>query len=75
MIKEIAKKENILSIENELELTLISDFLTIEKTHQNNLFRQGVRIDSGKSRIKRNGCIERDLSFWEITTTNLINQS
>ena len=75
LIKDIAKKENILSIENELELTLISDFLTIEKTHQNNLFRQDVRIDSGKSRIKRNGCIERDLSFWEITTTNLINQS
>ena len=74
LIKEIAKKENILSIENELELTLISDFLAIEKTYQNNLFREDVRLDSGNSRIKRNGCIERDLSFWEITTTNLINQ-
>jgi hypothetical protein len=75
LIKEIAIKDNILSIKKELELALINDFLTIEKTHQNNLFRQDIGIDSGKSRIKRNGCIERDLSFWEITTTNLINQS
>ena len=74
LIKEIAKKENILSMENELKLTLISDFLAIEKTYQNNLFREDVRLYSGNARIKRNGCIERDLSFWEITTTNLINQ-
>jgi hypothetical protein len=74
LIKEVARKENILSIQNEFELTLISDFLAVEKTYQNNLFRQDVRLNSGNSRIKRNGCIERNLSFWKITTTNLINQ-
>ena len=73
LIKKVARKDNILSIKNEFELTLIGDFLAIEKTYQNSLFRQDVKLNSGKSR-KRNGCIERDLSFWKITTTNLINQ-
>ena len=73
LIKEVARKDNILSIKNEFELTLIGDFLAIEKTYQNKLFRQDVKLNSGKSR-RRNGCIERDLSFWKITTTNLINQ-
>ena len=74
LIKEVARKDNILSIKNEFELTLISDFLEIEKTYQNRLFRKDIKLNSGNSRVKRNGCIERDLSFWKITTTNLINQ-
>ena len=73
LIKEVARKDNILSIKNEFELTLIGDFLAIEKMYQNKLFRKDVKLNSGKSR-RRNGCIERDLSFWKITTTNLINQ-
>ena len=74
LIKEVARKDNILSIKNEFELTLISDFLEIEKTYQNNLFRQNVRLNSGNTKIEKKRCIERDLSFWKITTTNLINQ-
>jgi len=74
LIKEVARKDNILSIKNEFELTLISDFLEIEKTYQNNLFRQNVRLNSGNTKIEKKRCIERDLSFWKINTTNLINQ-
>ena len=74
LIEKVAKKNNILSIKNEFELTLISDFLEIEKTYQNKLFRKDIKLNSVNSRVKRYGCIERDLSFWKITTKNLINQ-
>ena len=74
LIEKVAKKNNILSIKNEFELTLISDFLEIEKTYQNKLFRKDIKLNSGNSRVKRNGCIERDSYLWKVTTTNLINQ-
>ena len=74
LIEEVARKDNILSIKNEFELTLISDFLEIEKTYQNKLFRKDIKLNSGNSRVKRNGCIERDSYLWKVTTTNLINQ-
>ena len=74
LVKEIAIKDDISSIKNKLEHMLINDFLTIEKIYQNNLFRKGIALNSGNSRVKRNSCIQRNLSFWKITTTNLINQ-
>ena len=74
LVKEIAIKDDISSLKNKLEHMLINDFLTIEKIYQNNLFRKGIGVNSGNSRVKRNSCIQRNLSFWKITTTNLINQ-
>lgn len=74
LIKEIAIKDNILSIKKELELALIKDFLTIEKIYQNNLFGKVVSLNSGDFRIKRNACIKGESNLWRVTTLNLKNQ-
>lgn len=74
LIKEIAIKDNILSIKKELELALIKDFLTIEKIYQNNLFGKVVSLNSGDFRIKRNACIKGESNLWKVTTLNLKNQ-
>ena len=68
MIENISKKQDSLII-NEIEKTLIRYFLLIEKINQNNLFRENLLPDSGNRKIKRNGCINRDLNLWEVSTT------
>ena len=73
LIKEIAIKDNILSIKKELELALINDFLTIEKIYQNNLFGKVVSLNSGDFRVKRNACIKGESNLWKVTTLNLKN--
>ncbi len=72
MIENIAKKQDLLII-NEIERTLIRDFLIIEKINQNNLFRENFLPDSGNRKIKRNGCIDRDLSLWKVSTAAFTN--
>ena len=72
MIENISKKQNFLII-NEIERTLIRDFLIIEKINQNNLFRENFLPDSGNRKIKRNGCIDRDLSLWKVSTAAFTN--
>ena len=67
-IENISKKQDTLII-NEIEKTLITDFLIIEKINQNNLFRENLLPDSGNRKIKRNGCIDRDLNLWKVSTT------
>ena len=72
MIENISKKHEVLII-NEIEKTLITDFLIIEKINQNNLFRENLLPDSGNRKIKRNGCINRDLNLWKVSTTAFTN--
>ncbi len=72
MIENISKKQDLLII-NEIERTLIRDFLIIEKINQNNLFRENFLPDSGNRKIKRNGCIDRDLSLWKVSTAAFTN--
>ena len=72
MIENISKKQDSLII-NEIERTLIRDFLIIEKINQNNLFRENFLPDSGNRKIKRNGCIDRDLSLWKVSTAAFTN--
>lgn len=67
MIENIRKKQDPL-IKNEIENTLIRDFLIIEKINQNNLFRENLLPDSGNRKIKRNGCINRNLNLWKVST-------
>ena len=67
MIENIKKKQDPL-IKNEIENTLIRDFLIIEKIYQNNLFRENLLPDSGNRKIKRNGCIDRNLNLWKVST-------
>ena len=70
MIENIKKKQDPL-IKNEIENTLIRDFLIIEKIHQKNLFRENLLPDSGNRKIKRNGCINRNLNLWKVSTETL----
>ena len=72
MIENISKKQDSLII-NEIEKTLIRDFLLIEKINQNNLFRENFLPDSGNRKIKRNGCMSRDLSLWKVSTAAFTN--
>ena len=69
MIDNISEKQDSL-IKNEVENTLIRDFLTIEKINQNNLFRENLLPDSGNNKVKRNGCLDRDLNLWQVSTSN-----
>ena len=76
-IISIKTKEKILwglnRIKNEIENTLIRDFLIIEKIYQNNLFRENLLPDSGNIKIKRNGCINRNLNLWKVSTATFTN--
>ena len=72
MIENISKKQDSLII-NEIEKTLIRDFLLIEKINQNNLFRENLLPDSGNRKIKRNGCTNRDLNLWKVSTATFTN--
>ena len=72
MIENILKKQDSLII-NEIEKTLIRDFLLIEKINQNNLFRENLLPDSGNRKIKRNGCTNRDLNLWKVSTATFTN--
>ena len=72
MIENISKKQDSLII-NEIEKTLIRDFLLIERINQNNLFRENFLPDSGNRKIKRNGCMSRDLSLWKVSTAAFTN--
>ena len=69
MIENISNKQDSLII-NEIEKTLIRDFINIEKINQNNLFRENVIPDSGNKKIYRNRCISRDLSLWKVSTAD-----
>lgn len=69
LIKNISKKD-ITYIKKEIQKSLISDFLTVEKIYQNNLFGQNIDLASGNSKIKKNNCIKRDLKLWEVSTVS-----
>ncbi len=73
MLKEIYDKNRI-SIKSEIETILIKDFLMIEKIHQNNLFRDEIIPLTGNLKIKRNGCLDRNLGLWKVSTVNIKNQ-
>ena len=73
LIKSIVNKKSAL-IKDEIERVLIKDLLTIEKIYQNNLFRENIFPESGNLKIKRSGCINRNLSLWKVSTSDYINQ-
>ncbi len=73
MIFNISNKK-VTSIKDEIENTLIKDFLTVEKIYQNNLFKNNIIPDSGNLKIKKNSCINRNLNLWKVSTNNLNDQ-
>ena len=54
MIENISEKQDSL-IKNEVENTLI---------------RENLLPDSGNNKVKRNGCLDRDLNLWQVSTSN-----
>ncbi len=73
MIFNISNKEG-LSIKDELENSLIKDYLTVEKIYQNNLFKNNIIPDSGNIKIRKNSCINRDLNLWKVSTKKFTGQ-
>ena len=67
-VLENLNKTQLTTIKSEIEKTLVKDFLTIEKIRQNSLFENRVKPDSGNLSIEKNSCVDRDLSFWKITS-------
>ena len=72
MLENISNKQSS-KIKDEIENTLLKDFLTAEKIYQNNLFRKNIVPDSGNEKIRRNSCIERNLDLWEVSTSRITN--
>ena len=69
MIENISKKQDSLII-NEIENTLIRDFLLLKKSIKITYLEKIILPDSGNRKIKRNGCIDRDLSLWKVSTAD-----
>ena len=74
LIKDIATHDNS-SLKKEIENSLIKDFIDVEIIYQNNLFREKNIPLSGNLTVQRNSCIKRGLSFWKVTTLNIIDQT
>ena len=68
LIKNISEKD-VTFIKEEIQKSLISDFLTVENIYQNNLFSQNIDLVSSNSKIRKNNCIKRDLKLWEVVST------
>jgi len=74
LIRNIATQDSS-SLKKEIENSLIKDFINVEIIYQNNLFREKNIPLSGNLTVQRNSCIERGLSFWKVTTLNIIDQT
>ena len=74
LIRDIATQDNS-NLKKEIENSLIKDFIDVEIIYQNNLFREKNIPLSGNLTVQRNSCIKRGLSFWKVTTLNIIDQA
>tara|TARA_B100000073_G_scaffold167248_1_gene138412 strand:- start:90 stop:1019 length:930 start_codon:yes stop_codon:yes gene_type:complete len=74
LIRDIATQGSS-SLKKEIENSLIKDFIDIEMIYQNNLFREKNIPLSGNLTVQRNSCIKRGLSFWKVSTLNIIDQT
>ena len=69
MIEDLTKK-NSFNLQDNITMTLINDFIEIEKIYQHNLFREDFIPNSGNMVVKKNNCINRDLNFWQVSSDN-----
>lgn len=69
MIEDLTKK-NSFNLQDNITMTLINDFIEIEKIYQHNLFRENFIPKSGNKIVKKNNCVKRDLNLWEISSDN-----
>ena len=76
-------KDFILKTENQkydnlkqgIERLLLSDFITIEKIYQNNLFKNDILLNTGLNSITKNKCLNRDMGMWKIDLSEVIGRS
>ena len=71
MIKNLSNK-NSFNLQDNIAITLINDYIEIEKIYQHNLFRENFIPSSGNKIVKKNNCVKRDLNLWQISSDNFI---
>ena len=69
MIENLSNKYS-LNLQDNITITLINDYIEIEKIYQHNLFRENFVPNSGNKIVKKNSCVERDLNLWQISSDN-----
>ena len=71
MIKNLSNK-NSFNLQDNIAITLINDYIEIEKIYQHNLFRENFIPSSGNKSVQKNNCVKRDLNLWQISSDNFI---
>ncbi|EJP71683.1 MAG: hypothetical protein NT01SARS_0157 [SAR86 cluster bacterium SAR86A] len=58
-----------------IEKLVLSDFITIEKIYQNNLFKNDILLNTGLNSVSKNKCLTRDMGMWKIDLSEVIGRS
>ena len=58
-----------------IEKLVLSDFITIEKIYQNNLFKNDILLNTGLNSVSKNKCLNRDMGMWKIDLSEVIGRS
>ena len=58
-----------------IEKLVLSDFITIEKIYQNNLFKNDILLNTGLNSVTKNKCLNRDMGMWKIDLSQVIGRS
>ena len=58
-----------------IEKLVLSDFITIEKIYQNNLFKSDILLNTGVNSVSKNKCLNRDMGMWKIDLSEVIGRS
>ena len=57
-----------------IEKLVLSDFITIEKIYQNNLFKSDILLNTGLKSVSKNKCLNRDMGMWRIDLSEVIGR-
>ena len=57
-----------------IEKLVLSDFITIEKIYQNNLFKNDVLLNTGLNSVTKNRCLNRNMGMWRIDLSEVIGR-
>ena len=57
-----------------IEKLVLSDFITIEKIYQNNLFKNEILLNTGINSVTKNKCLNRDMGMWKIDLSEVIGR-
>jgi len=70
-----AENNNYDNLKEKFESLLLDDYIDIEKAYQNNVFNSSIILNTGLTQIKKGGCLNRNLSFWNIDINSIADQS